>query len=165
MILIMGIIYSLVTVSVTHASKTVQVLDSTTLGRFLRAQKDHLKRAFYLYGSDCNKVLFEPDINASVSIDEIQFSPKIQAYRFDAYGTLEAITFPPLIIDDQPEPVCLQFEVDSEGILSYMAIKEGKRWTLWHPYFDEVKQFHDQASASAWMQHRRRLESRLGILQ
>ena len=161
----MGLIYSMVTVSLKKERRTLTHLESKNLGLFLSRVSQGEARAFYIYGSECNKVLFDPPLEDNISIDSISFSPDIKVLAFDSYGTLQEQSFASIYVDNQEHAVCLRYEVSAAGLRPFVLLKESNRYTYTHPYFDEVTIFKSKAEAKEAMLKSALLSPSLGMIE
>jgi len=158
----MGIIYGMVSVSITKATQTLSSLSVKNLAPFLHAQKDTQKRSFYLYGAQCDKVQFDPDLDESITIDEIAFASNSAAFWFDPYGTMQKIDFAPIKTEHFTTSVCLKFDHFMNGSTRPMVIQSGKKF-YYHTFFDGIKSFSSLQEASQWIKRTEINPQNLGL--
>lgn len=159
----MGLIYSMVSLSINKAAKTLPSLSASNLADFLRSQTDVAQRTFYLYGNHCNKILFDPNLSDDVLIDKSTFSKNSAAFWFDNYGNIQELEFAPLKLDHFNSPVCLQVERFANGSTSALLIRSGKHF-IFHSYFDGTQTFTSLEEASQWLKHKDFNPENLGLI-
>ena len=161
-VLIMGLMYGMVSMSVTKATTTLPQLTAKNIADFLHAQKDTQERSFYLYGNQCNKVSFVPTLDEAVHLDKISFGKDSAAFWFDNYGSMQKINFPLIKTEYFSEPVCLKFEHFNNGSTSPMVIQSGKKF-YYHAFFEGLKSFDSLEAASQWIKHAEINPQNLGL--
>ncbi len=151
-VVILGIIYSMVTINAGNSTKTVTKLDSTNLRDFMRSQNNGKERSFYLYGEECENAAFIPALDQGIQIDQMLFDKKISAYWLDHYGALKERTFTPLKIEDKSYPVCLKFDLFANGSSSALVIRDGQKF-YYSPFFEKSRHFDSLQEAESFLKH------------
>ncbi len=149
-VIIMGLVYSMVTLSTPQATATLPKLSASNLADFLRSVNPKEHQSFYLYGEQCQRIAFEPALDESVAVDTIDFSSDTQAFWFDNYGTMQALSFAPKKDDHFTTKVCLKFEKFANGSTTPMIIQSGKTF-YYHAFFEGVQSFETALQAATWI--------------
>lgn len=163
-VLIMGLLYGMVSLSLNKATTTLPTLSVLNIADFLQAQTDTKERTFYLYGNQCNKVQFKPDLDEDVEIDEIRFTQNSTAFWFDSYGVMQALRFAPIKDEYFTSPVCLRFKNFANRSHTPMVIQSGETF-YYHSFFDGLKSFSSLDEAATWIKHTRINPRNLGLLR
>lgn len=148
----MGLIYGMVSVNLRQAITTLPSLSASNIVDFLHAQTDQTERTFYLYGAQCDKVLFDPQLPKDVEIDKLTFHQNSTAFWFDTYGTMQQLKFAPLKLEHFSTPVCLKVEHFGNGSSTPMVIRSGKHF-IYRSFFEGSQSFTSLEAATQWIQH------------
>ena len=159
----MGLIYGMVSLSLNKATQTLPTLSASNLADFLRSQSDVTQRTFYLYGTHCNKILFDPNLPDDVLIDKSIFSENSAAFWFDNYGNMQELKFAPLKLEHFSSPVCLKVERFANGSSSALLIRSGKHF-IFHSYFEGTQTFSALEEGRQWLEHENINPKNLGLL-
>ena len=161
-VIIMGLLYSMVSLNVSKATTTLSTLSAKNIADFLATQQDTKKRTFYLYGDKCQYAEFEPKLPEEVTVDSIVFSAKTTAYWFDNFGTMQQLAFAPRKKDYFLTPVCLKYEQFANGSHTPIVIQSGKKF-YYHSFFNGSKSFSSLEEAAEWIRHTRDNPKNLGL--
>ena len=135
-VIIMGIVYSMVSIALPQEKKTLPVLSSATLGEVMRLLPKGSVYSFYLYGQSCEYAAFVPALPEGIQLGAIKFSRDIEAYEIDPYGSPRRREFAPLHIEGNEYKVCLKFDRYQNGTISSYIYRVGETFYQNNPYFD-----------------------------
>lgn len=160
----MGLLYGMVSLTLSKATTTLPTLSALNIADFLHSQNDTKERIFYLYGKQCNKVQFQPNLDESVRIDTINFTQSPTAFWFDNYGNMQVLKFAPIEDEHFTSPVCLRFEHFANGSSKPMVIQDGKKF-YYHSFFDGLQTFSSLQAAATWIKHTQSNPKNLGLFR
>ena len=137
-IIIMGIVYSMVNVSMKNSAKTLSTLSPKTIASVLQSIDDGVDRSFYIYGDECDQAMFIPELDEKIEIGDVFFATDTEVYELDAFGSTQVREFSPLEIEDETFNVCMKFNKYANGSVSHFIYKNGNRFYQNNPYFGKV---------------------------